>query len=173
MPTTRFCTVLGVPERTWRRKSGPGQGCAPGERAMAPPGPRCSRPPTRPGAPGMPPQGLGHGASRRPPGLPGHRVATAARTRDCCWRRTTSVNGASSPPDARPRSPPSPRARTRYGSWTSRDHQRRHLADRRMPGLLVQVTSTAGTSPRPGTSTTRSPRPTSPWSTTCNCSARR
>lgn len=54
-----------------------------------------------------------------------------------------------------------------------RDHHGRHVADRRMPGLVLTSMSIPGMSHPPGTSTTRSPRSSSPWLTTRPCSVTR
>lgn len=63
MPTTRFASLIGVPERTWRRHQARARVQRPCEGSLAAPGagirPR-GRPSPRAGSPGLgPPQGLG------------------------------------------------------------------------------------------------------------------
>ncbi|WP_431683792.1 integrase core domain-containing protein [Kitasatospora sp. KL5] len=98
-------------------------------------------------------------ASRRPP------CCGCCGTRACCWRRTTSGNGASSRPAARPRSRPSPPARTRSGSSTSPSSRppRAGPGGWLAAGTTGRSTSSAGTCRPPRTSTTPSPPSSSPF----------
>ena len=105
MPTTRFCSLIGVPERTWRRH----QARARRDRPVKGPGPRPARDRVRDAARR---HALAHPAwghrkvwamcrNDDLPVLPA-TVLRLLREEACCCRRITSGNVASSPPRARP-----------------------------------------------------------------------
>ena len=82
MPTSRFCDLIGMPERTWRRHQARTRTGDP----VKGPWPRPARSRVREAVrahalahPAWGPEGLGDGPLRRSPGLPGHRAAAAAR----------------------------------------------------------------------------------------------
>jgi hypothetical protein len=102
MPTTRFCALIGVPERTWcRHQARARAGRGPKGRGRVPPGTRSATLPA-----GMPwpirRGGIGRcGRCAATTACPCRRPACCgcSATRGCCWRRTTSENAASSPPN--------------------------------------------------------------------------
>ena|GEM_PF-1145468 len=94
----------------------------------------------------VPPQGRGDVPPRRPPAVPGHGAAPAAR------RRADPARGlpARTPPARRKAaSATEPTGGTRSGSWTSRSSRPlpADLAHRRVPGLLVEVRAPRHVSP--------------------------
>jgi len=82
MSTTRFCALIDMPERTWRRWQAKARAGGTTEGSVAAPSPhRGGRagPLACVGASGLgAPQDLGHGPPRRPRRLPGQRAAAAA-----------------------------------------------------------------------------------------------
>ena len=108
MPTTRFCSLIGVPERTWRRHQARARAGRPAEGAVAASGPRpCPGrgAPACAGASGVgAPQGVGDVPPRRPRRCPRPACCGCCARRGCCWRRATSGNAASSRPGGRRRS---------------------------------------------------------------------
>ncbi|WP_139650973.1 IS3 family transposase [Tessaracoccus massiliensis] len=92
-----------------------------------------------------------------------------------CWRRSTRSSAVNSPPTVEPRSQRCLMARTRCGNWTSPSSRppRAARGGSQDAGTGTRSMSIPGMSHPPGTSTTRSPRSSSPWLTTRPCSVTR
>jgi hypothetical protein len=124
---TRFCAVIGVPERTWLRHQARARASR-WQRGLwpRPARDRCVR---RRG-------GMRWRIRRGDIGRCGQCAATTAwrcprpaccacsEGKACCWRRTTSGNAASSRPGGRRRSRSNRPRRIRCGSWTSPSDRR-------------------------------------------------
>ena len=179
MPTTRFCQIIGMPERTWRRWQAR---LRDGTTTKGPSGParhaRACAPPrvatlwrTRPGVTGR----CGRWSVTMAMPVRRRLCRGCCATRGSFCRPRISGNVVSARSGARPCSRRNRAARTRSGSWTSPSLRPPPVAPGGSldAGTTGRSTSIPGMSRRARTSTTRSPRSRLHWRATRRCSRAR